>query len=643
MSVGIKDHDVKSRPRKAASGISEELIREVSHRIAQGKRVRRALPDGGRLHIDRSLPFLCVYRRPSTFRDDGTDHLVLGEAAYLIGSGRPKSKAGLSALVKGIAETVSVEYKSFLILEIWSVGGQSVSGPDQRVPKPSFRVLISPSRNPTAMVDALVKALKNMRILRQKPAVEVVFRKKQWPEDLAPMLSAADVARMNCFLVGLEVDPIYRDPETGEVYPIVLRGLHQRLSRAIKQSVFEFTYNQTSLRPVNYMALGRRAVIQALWKADRALAEISSSFDFLLQLTPVNIDQVWNEFRKNGFSRVPVFYYRPLPIDPAVQKARLFDIPIESIEDPTLASLFREKRTELDRQLSLLRDRGTREFLYGSMQLYGAVSNGLATLATEILSKIAPHSREGSGKTKLNAEDFAARAREEIEYYKQTYEGMSCAVQIREDTTGLMVSRGLLLVGRKLRVPESRVEALLQHEIGTHAVTYFNGRAQPFKQLYTGLAGYDELQEGLAVLAEYLVGGLSRPRIRLLAGRVVAAKALTSGATFLETFRMLREDYGFEQRTAYVITARIYRSGGLTKDAVYLRGLVGVLKYVEEGGELEPLLVGKIAALHIPVIRELQARQLLKPIPLRPRYLDRPGTREKILAIRNGMSVIDLI
>ena len=34
----------------------------------------------------------------------------------------------------------------------------------------------------------------------------------------------------------------------------------------------------------------------------------------------------------------------------------------------------------------------------------------------------------------------------------------------------------------------------------------------------TGLTGYDTLQEGLAVLSEYLVGGLSRPRLRLLGG-----------------------------------------------------------------------------------------------------------------------------
>ena len=40
---------------------------------------------------------------------------------------------------------------------------------------------------------------------------------------------------------------------------------------------------------------------------------------------------------------------------------------------------------------------------------------------------------------------------------------------------------------------------------------------------------------------------------------------------------------------------RIYRGGGLTKDAVYLRGLLQILRYLREGGELEPLFVGKVA------------------------------------------------
>jgi uncharacterized protein (TIGR02421 family) len=179
------------------------------------------------------------------------------------------------------------------------------------------------------------------------------------------------------------------------------------------------------------------------------------------------------------------------------------------------------------------------------------------------------------------------------------------------------------------------VEALLAHEVGTHLVTYYNGRSQPFQQLYTGLAGYEELQEGLAVLSEYLVGGLSRSRMRQLAARVVAVRRLTEGASFVETFRILERDHGFTQQSAYTITMRVYRGGGLTKDVIYLRGLRSLLRHVSKNGDLEPLLVGKIAEEHIPIVRELQYRKVLRPAPIRPRYLQDSEALQKLEGLRN--------
>jgi uncharacterized protein (TIGR02421 family) len=206
-----------------------------------------------------------------------------------------------------------------------------------------------------------------------------------------------------------------------------------------------------------------------------------------------------------------------------------------------------------------------------------------------------------------------------------------------------MVSRGNLLVSDQSQIPSSRVEALIQHEVGTHVLTYHNGRAQKMRHLYTGFAGYDALQEGLAVLAEHLVGGLSRPRLRLLAARVVAARLMVDGASFVETFRALDRGYGFARRTAFVITMRTYRSGGLTKDVVYLRGLLQILDYLARGGDLEPLFVGKIATQHLPVIRELRWRGVLTEPPLLPRYLSSADALDRLGKLRRGASVLQLI
>ena len=189
--------------------------------------------------------------------------------------------------------------------------------------------------------------------------------------------------------------------------------------------------------------------------------------------------------------------------------------------------------------------------------------------------------------------------------------------------SGLLATGGNVFIGRETCIPERRANALLQHEVGTHLVTYYNGAIQPLRLLKVGLVGYEAFQEGFAVLSEYLVGGLSRGRMRTLAARVIATDQLIKQISFAEVFQQLVDEFGFEPRTAYTITLRVFRGGGLTKDALYLRGLVEILQYLGKGGELEPLLVGKIATNHIPVVREFLLRGILRNPPLR----SRPGPR----------------
>ena len=441
----------------------------------------------------------------------------------------------------------------------------------------------------------------------------------------------------------MEVQPAFRNAGMSESYPLVRRALHKGISRALKRAVYDFTRNRTSHRPAHYQALGPKSLSKTLWDIDRRLAKVSNEFDLILQVTPTNIDDAWLEFRRRRFEVVPEFTSRPLQLDPALAKRELYRIPIERIDDPTLAQLFRDQQTSLDRKLTLLGDRGSPQFLHGSMQLYGGVDGPLLNLAYEVLNRVPPRSRDESPRGAANARVFAARAIEEIEHYRSIHPAVKGSVEVRKDINGVMVSHGNLLVGAQTKVPLSRVRALIAHEVGTHIVTYVNGQAQPFRQLSVGLPGYDELQEGIAVLAEYLVGGFSRPRLRLLAARVLAARRMLDGADFVEVFRELDRAHDFAQRTAFSITVRVFRGGGLTKDVVYLRGLVGVLNYLREGGALEPLLVGKLGPDHVSIIEELQWRKVLVTPPLRPRYLDDPAAVERLQRLRRGASVLDLV
>jgi hypothetical protein len=132
-------------------------------------------------------------------------------------------------------------------------------------------------------------------------------------------------------------------------------------------------------------------------------------------------------------------------------------------------------------------------------------------------------------------------------------------------------------------------------------------------------------------------------RLRLLAGRVLAVQRVIDGAPFIDTWRELTDAQGFVPATAFTLCARVYRSGGFTKDAIYLRGLVRLLRYFAEGGALEPLLVGKIAFEHVSMMEELRWRGVLNPPRLMPHYLTGPSVEAKLARLRDGLTVPDLL
>ena len=608
--------------------ISARFLRSVTERLAADRIVRRTLPGWGRIHIDRQLPFVCVYRRPRRSPDGLTGRLITTQASYIVGL-----EGEIAPLVRTVAATLSPIFHGFLILEVWETRSREPPGEPGAV-APRFRILAPRGQGLSSTVQALAAGLTGVRIHKHSAEVEARLRERIAPPRLAPLLSADELGAAGARLLGLGLRPVHRDPRTREVYPLVLRALRRQLYRPLAKTVFDFSRVHTTQTLRHYHALGRRALVKSVWEVDRGLAEVGGGFDFLLQVTPMNLEAAWVAFRRSRFERAPRFLYRPLSVLPGELKRKLYQLPLTRIEDPVIALLFFEKQRELDRQLSMLLDLETRNFLYGSLQVFGRPDEATLRLARQLLDRIPPRTREPSTGRFLRAPVVAERARAEIARLREALPELEAQVEIRDDVQGLMVSRGNVLVGRGVTVSPGRAYALLQHEVGTHVLTYYNGRAQRFAQLHAGLAGYDETQEGFAVVAEYLSGGLTRKRLRLLAARVAAVDTLVEGATFVETYRRLNADLGFGGRAAFGITARVHRGGGLTKDALYLRGLVGVLDYLAGGGDFEPLLVGKISAHHIPLMRELLMRRVLRPPPLRPRYLDDPRAQARLERVR---------
>jgi len=251
---------------------------------------------------------------------------------------------------------------------------------------------------------------------------------------------------------------------------------------------------------------------------------------------------------------LPILRLRPLEFEPDLVRRDLYDLEIEDVADPALHTLFRAKRDEIARQITTLEDRDTSRFVYGSLQLYGGIVQSLASAAEELLEAIPA---QAANSRSVTAGAFAEAARAEFDRYRAVYPGFPAHLEVRDDISDLMVSFGRLLIPEAAAFRAERVEPLLHHEVGTHVVTYLNGARQPLTLLRIGLPGYDETQEGLAVLAEYLTGGLDPRRLRVLAARVVAIGKMLDGAGFLEIFEALRAEHRIPARTAWSIAIRV--------------------------------------------------------------------------------------
>ena len=610
------------------SNPEKRLINRILDKINKKEAMRISLPGNGLINMEKPVPFMVVYRIPPSGKDGFTSRLGKTESSYIYIEDSTEN----NEIVRSVAEALSDMFKGFLLLEVWL---------SEKTIAPPFTIHVS-QKSGSEVAEKLLEELGKIVILGNPLKTEISTGKDVVaPPYYKPFISDKDASRMGITLIGVEIAPIYMNLDTGRAYPLVLRDLRAKFSKAIRKGFFEFVRVHTSYNASHFQMLGTTSLRKNVFEIDEELGKCSNLFDFLLLVTPINVEDAWSSFRKSNFLKAPVFHYRPMPIDPELIKRKIYNLPIEDISDPTMAFLFRDKRKEIDRMLDMMMEREKPDFMLTSLQLFGPIDDRLLETAKALLISI--DTPEVPPKRKMiKAPQFAKMAEQELLWLKQQDPSISTVVRVRDDIDGIMVSRGTLNISKNFQVSEHRAFSLLQHEIGTHVVTYYNGKAQPLKLFYIGVPGYEELQEGLAVFSEYLTGGLTPNRLRTIAARVIAVQQLISGSSFVDTFFLLVDKYGFDNKAAFTITMRVYRGGGLTKDAVYLKGLLNIISYLKKGKSLEPLLIGKIRQDYIPVVQELIHRQILTKIPIKPRYLDDIYSRG-IENIRSGGNVFNMI
>ncbi len=609
------------------AGVAEQTFSFLEH-LKKGERTVRDLPHGGYLFLEHDVPYLIIYRAKPN--DRTTLRLARSGASYLIV--KDEQLDYFQRLLYQLTTAMSARFGSYLLLEIYCGAPEStefvIKGPAHKLP---------------ASLGTLKNSLENIK--SRKYGVDLTARIEQTKlRDLVTTEALFDINKIKSCggaWIGLEVPPVYLRGN-GKVFPLYFRKFRDQFVKALQESIFEFIRVQTTARLASYNALGKRAIHQEVLKIDREITAIQSSYQFLLLVAPVNIQALRARFFETHFGEINDYSYRLLPVDPDLLKRRLYNLRIDEIDDPALAFIYGEKREEIDHELTMLKERGSKNFFYSSIRLYKGVEKNVLAEAELILRNI-PEAEESEQKELLDAKAFGKMAEREFEYFRKQAPDFSSKVHVRNDVNVMMVSRGELYLPSDYSLTKKEASALIQHEVGTHGLTYYNGTQQPLSQLAMGLADYDPLQEGMAVLSEYLVGGLSGNRLRILAGRVVAGGALLDGADFKNTFNMLYAEYGFTKEHAFNITSRMFQGGGFLKDIIYLKGLVQLRDHLGKGGELKELLSGKFAFKHVDIIKDLTERGLFKPPKILPRYFEVEGANERLKKFKEGIALSKMI
>lgn len=370
---------------------------------------------------------------------------------------------------------------------------------------------------------------------------------------------------------------------------------------------------------------------------DRRLSEVSGMLPMLQLLTPINVTEQKKAFLERRVVE-PEFTYRDLP-DLSALGEELGAINPEEATDPVLVHMIRGMHRELERRIELLGARNTDRFLLAAIEKWGHVDQTLLELAERVLEEVPPGPPADEY---VHAHELAGMATIELDHYRKSFPELATLVHVSELAAGVMVENGDLFISTETSISSDRVVQLLHHEIGVHVLTFVNGSVQPIRMLSLGLDGYEETQEALGVLAEYLGGGLRPKRLRAFALRVMAAQSVSRRDSFAQTYELMMS-LGAGRNRSFNTTMRAHRSGGMTKDALYLGGITRLLTFIQEGGDLDSLLVGKISLADGPLVVDLLERNVLVEPPLRPRFLDSDEAREQLARIEDGAGVLELV
>lgn len=346
-------------------------------------------------------------------------------------------------------------------------------------------------------------------------------------------------------------------------------------------------------------------------ECDRTFIEATSKIRTLHYIEPINLPDQKEKFL---FGRIenPEFRYGNLDYDPDEVLETLSPLKIPGGE---LGKFYKQKRDELLKHNEVVINRGDSKRVQSiTRALYGQPQPELVDRAEDLLENIP--------KTKDEKDIEASKVKEALEEAIKELGLKDWTVEFSDkNVTTVYEAEKKITVGRGRKFSQLDIKRLPIHEVGVHVARAANGYSQPYKLFAIGLPGYLSTEEGLAVYFEKKLGVQSSEIFRDFAGRVLAIDSVRQGLDFRSTFERLRE-HGILEDQAWTLCVRAFRAGGYLKDHVYLKGYFQIKDFLEDGGGLRELYVGKVGIKDLAIVRKLIKQQIIFPPQFLPEFVD---------------------
>ncbi|MDP7069467.1 MAG: DUF1704 domain-containing protein, partial [Candidatus Peribacteraceae bacterium] len=339
---------------------------------------------------------------------------------------------------------------------------------------------------------------------------------------------------------------------------------------------------------------------------DRQMGQIDKDLLLLKYIKPLNLEEEMERLKEDELYN-PTFVYSEIKANVEEAEKKLS---VKITDTSPLGKLLEKKRIELQRRIALLRARGkNEEFTKASEELYGTPTKALLNKAsTEVANRVACDL--------LPNDDQLVTAEKALPFFEEALKKYSLhnwQVSIRQKLVArVTVGGNKVYIRNDVTLSEAEIASLIAHEIETHVLTSENGSHQPYEILRRGTAGYLDTQEGLAIYNEKGVLSPHSEKIYNPARNVIGLQYSLSHS-LAQTRTYLQSELGYSPDKALQQSVSMKRglgdtsdTGGFTKSMVYFRGLKAIEKFVDNGGDLKRLYIGKISLEDLETIEALE-------------------------------------